>query len=61
MSKTLAMNQGKMVFAQLMEFAPYHVFKYCVKRYDGGLLPERHVNFVVRAKRNIDCKILLPM
>lgn len=29
------MNQGKMVFAQLMEFAPYHVFKYCVKRYDG--------------------------
>ena len=29
------MNQGKMVFAQVMEFAPYHVFKYCVKRYDG--------------------------
>ena len=29
------MNQGKLVFAQLMEFAPYHVFKYCVKRYDG--------------------------
>lgn len=29
------MNPGKMVFAQVMEFAPYHVFKYCVKRYDG--------------------------
>jgi len=24
-----------MVFAQIMEFDPYHVFKYCVKRYDG--------------------------
>jgi hypothetical protein len=24
-----------MVFAQLMEFAPFHVFKYCVKRYGG--------------------------
>jgi hypothetical protein len=30
------MNQGKMVFAQLMEFAPYHVFKYCVERYNGN-------------------------
>ena len=29
------MNKGKMVFAQLMEFAPFHVFKYCVKRYGG--------------------------
>lgn len=29
------MNQGKMIFAQLMDFAPYHVFKYCVKRYGG--------------------------
>jgi len=29
------MNRGKMLFAQLMDFAPYHVFKYCVKRYDG--------------------------
>ena len=29
------MNKGKMVFAQLMEFAPWGVFKYCVKRYDG--------------------------
>jgi len=29
------MNQGKMVFSQVMEFAPYHVFKYCVHRYDG--------------------------
>ncbi|MCK9558781.1 MAG: IS4 family transposase [Candidatus Cloacimonetes bacterium] len=29
------MNPGKMVFSQVMEFAPYHVFKYCVKRYDG--------------------------
>lgn len=24
-----------MVFSQIMEFAPYHIFKYCVKRYDG--------------------------
>jgi len=31
----LVMNQGKMVFSQVMEFAPYHVFKYCVHRYDG--------------------------
>ena len=30
------MNQGKMVFAQLMEFAPFHVFKYCAKRYQGN-------------------------
>jgi len=29
------MNQGKMVFAQMMEFASFHVFKYCVKRYQG--------------------------
>ena len=29
------MNTGKMVFAQIMDFAPYHVFKYCVKRYKG--------------------------
>lgn len=29
------MNQGKMVFTQIMEFAPFHVFKYCVKRYNG--------------------------
>src|ERR1039457_6061161 len=29
------MNKGKMVFAQLMEFAPWGVFKYCVKRYNG--------------------------
>jgi len=29
------MNKGKMVFAQLMEFAPFHVFKYCAKRYNG--------------------------
>ncbi len=29
------MNVGKMVFAQIMDFAPYHVFKYCVKRYNG--------------------------
>jgi hypothetical protein len=29
------MNQGKMVFSQIMEFAPFHVFKYCVKRYNG--------------------------
>ncbi len=29
------MNKGKMVFAQLMEFASFHVFKCCVKRYNG--------------------------
>ncbi len=29
------MNQGKMVFGQLMEFAPWDIFKYCVRRYDG--------------------------
>jgi hypothetical protein len=29
------MNQGKMVFNQLMEFAPWDIFKYCVRRYDG--------------------------
>lgn len=29
------MNQGKMVFTQIMEFASFHVFKYCVNRYDG--------------------------
>jgi len=30
------MNQGKMIFAQLMEFASFHVFKYCEKRYNGN-------------------------
>jgi len=30
------MNQGKMVFAQLIEFASFHVFKYGVKRYNGN-------------------------
>jgi IS4 transposase len=30
------MNQGKMVFAQLIEFVSFHVFKYCVKRYNGN-------------------------
>lgn len=29
------MNRGKMVFTQIMEFAPFHVFKYCAKRYNG--------------------------
>jgi len=29
------MNQGKMVFGQLMEFANWGIFKYCVKRYNG--------------------------
>ena len=29
------MNKGKMVFCQLMEFAPWDVFKYVVKRYNG--------------------------
>jgi hypothetical protein len=31
----MIMNQGKMVFSQIMEFAPFHVFKYSVKRYNG--------------------------
>lgn len=31
----MIMNQGKMVFSQIMEFAPFHVFKYCVNRYNG--------------------------
>lgn len=30
------MNEGKMVFAQLMELASFHVFKYCVERYNGN-------------------------
>jgi IS4 transposase len=30
------MNQGKMVFAQLMDFASHDVFKWCVKRYKGN-------------------------
>jgi len=30
------MNEGKMVFAQLMEFASFHTFKYCEKRYNGN-------------------------
>ncbi len=29
------MNKGKMVFTQLMEFASFHSFKCCVKRYNG--------------------------
>jgi hypothetical protein len=29
------MNKGKMVFAQLMKFAIFHIFKCCVKRYNG--------------------------
>jgi hypothetical protein len=29
------MNQGKMVFTQLIDFASYHVFKRCVDRYHG--------------------------
>lgn len=29
------MNQGKMVFTQLIDFASYHVFKRCVGRYHG--------------------------
>jgi len=29
------MNQGKMVFAQLIDFASYHIFKRCVGRYRG--------------------------
>lgn len=30
------MNQGKIVFAQLMELGSFHVFKYCVERYNGN-------------------------
>ena len=30
------MNQGKMIFAQLIEVASYHTFKYCVERYKGN-------------------------
>ena len=30
------MNKGKMVFAQLMEFASDDIFKWCVKRYNGN-------------------------
>lgn len=30
------MNQGKMVFAQLIEFASDDIFKWCVKRYNGN-------------------------
>jgi hypothetical protein len=30
------MNQGKMVFAQLIEFASDDIFKWCVKRYKGN-------------------------
>ena len=29
------MNQGKIVFAQLMEFLPHYEFQKCVKRYSG--------------------------
>jgi hypothetical protein len=29
------MNKGKMVFAQLIEFASDDIFKGCVKRYNG--------------------------
>ena len=29
------MNQGKMIFGQLMEFGTWDVFKYCVRRYKG--------------------------
>jgi hypothetical protein len=30
------MNQGMMVLAQLMDFASYDLFKWCVKRYNGN-------------------------
>ena len=30
------MNQGKMVFAHLMEFASDDIFKHCVRRYNGN-------------------------
>jgi len=30
------MNQGKMLFAQLMEFASDDIFKWCVNRYNGN-------------------------
>jgi len=30
------MNQGRMTFSQIMEFASQDIFKVCVKRYDGN-------------------------
>jgi hypothetical protein len=30
------MNQGKMVFSQLIEFASDDIFKWCIKRYNGN-------------------------
>ena len=29
------MNQGRMIFAQIIDFASYHSFKRCVGRYNG--------------------------
>jgi len=29
------MYQGKMIFAQIIDFASYHSFKRCVIRYNG--------------------------
>jgi hypothetical protein len=34
--ENLAMNQGKMVFAQIIEFASDDIFKRCVERYNGN-------------------------
>jgi hypothetical protein len=30
------MNEGRTVFAQLMEHAPHHQFRRCVERYQGN-------------------------
>lgn len=30
------MNEGRTVFAQLMEHAPQHQFRHCVERYQGN-------------------------
>lgn len=29
------MNQGKMIFTQIIDFASFHIFKRCVERYNG--------------------------
>ena len=34
--KILIMNQGRMTFSQIMDFASQDIFKVCVKRYDGN-------------------------
>ena len=31
----IIINDGKLIFSQVMEFIPWHTFRRCVKRYDG--------------------------